>query len=59
MSDINWQKYEYQFLKLVVLGVDVPLFSVVSLDGETSGLTEVQLVVIYLMAASCFSFSPL
>ncbi len=48
----------FQPLELVVLAVAVLLFSVVSLDGESSWLAGVQLMAIYLMACIVFFFIP-
>src|SRR5260370_32756168 len=48
----------FQPLELVVLGVAVLLFSVISLDGESSWLAGVQLTAIYLMACIVFFFIP-
>jgi Ca2+:H+ antiporter len=48
----------FQPLELVMLGVSVLLFSVVSLDGESSWLAGVQLVAIYMMACIVFFFIP-
>lgn len=45
-------------LELVALGVAVLLFSVVSLDGESSWLAGVQLMAIYVMACIVFFFIP-
>lgn len=45
-------------LELVILGVAVLLFSVVSLDGESSWLAGVQLVAVYLIACIVFFFIP-
>lgn len=43
-------------LELVVLGVSVLLYSVVSLDGESSWLAGAQLVTVYLIACVVFFF---
>lgn len=48
----------FQPLELVVMAVAVLLFSLVSLDGETSWLAGVQLMAIYLMACIVFFFIP-
>jgi Ca2+:H+ antiporter len=45
-------------LELVILGVATILFSVVSLDGESSWLAGVQLVAVYLIACIVFFFIP-
>lgn len=45
-------------LELVILGVSVLLYSVVSLDGESSWLAGVQLVAVYLIACIVFFFIP-
>ncbi len=45
-------------LELVILGVAVLLFSIVSLDGESSWLAGVQLVAVYLIACIVFFFIP-
>jgi Ca2+:H+ antiporter len=45
-------------LELVILGVAVLLFSVVSLDGESSWLAGIQLVTVYLIACIVFFFIP-
>lgn len=45
-------------LELVILGVAVLLYSVVSLDGESSWLAGVQLVTVYLIACIVFFFIP-
>ncbi|HEU5376165.1 MAG TPA: calcium/proton exchanger [Ktedonobacteraceae bacterium] len=45
-------------LELVALGAAVLLFSVISLDGESSWLAGVQLIAIYLMASIVFFFIP-
>lgn len=45
-------------LELVILGVAVLLFSVVSLDGESSWLAGIQLVAVYLIACIVFFFIP-
>lgn len=48
----------FQPLELVILGVAVLLFSVVSLDGESSWLAGVQMVTVYLIACIVFFFIP-
>lgn len=48
----------FQPLELVVMAVAVLLFSLVSLDGESSWLAGVQLMAIYLMACIVFFFIP-
>lgn len=48
----------FQPLELVVLGVAVLLFSIVSLDGQSSWLAGVQLMAIYVMACIVFFFIP-
>ena len=45
-------------LELVILGVSVLLYSVVSLDGESSWLAGVQLMTVYLIACIVFFFIP-
>lgn len=45
-------------LELVILGVSVLLYSVVSLDGQSSWLAGVQLVTVYLVACIVFFFIP-
>lgn len=45
-------------LELVILGVSVLLYSVVSLDGQSSWLAGVQLVTVYLIACIVFFFIP-
>lgn len=45
-------------LELVILGVSVLLFSIVSLDGESSWLAGIQLVTVYLIACIVFFFIP-
>ncbi|HEX7733532.1 MAG TPA: calcium/proton exchanger [Ktedonobacteraceae bacterium] len=46
----------FQPLELVILGVAVLLFSVISLDGESSWLAGIQLVAVYVMACIVFFF---
>jgi Ca2+:H+ antiporter len=48
----------FQPLELVILGVAVLLFSVVSLDGESSWLAGVQLIAVYVIACIVFFFIP-
>lgn len=48
----------FQPLELVILGVAVLLFSIVSLDGESSWLAGIQLVAVYLIACIVFFFIP-
>jgi len=48
----------FPLLELVVLGVAVLLYSVVSLDGESSWLAGAQLVTVYLIACIVFFFIP-
>lgn len=48
----------FQPLELVILGVSVLLFSVISLDGESSWLAGVQLMTVYLIACIVFFFIP-
>jgi Ca2+:H+ antiporter len=48
----------FQPLELVILGVAVLLYSVVSLDGQSSWLAGVQLVTVYLIACIVFFFIP-
>src|SRR5579885_3462375 len=45
-------------LALVILGVSVLLYSVVSLDGESSWLAGAQLITVYLIACVVFFFIP-
>ncbi len=45
-------------LELVILGVSVLLYSVVSLDGESSWLAGAQLITVYLIACVVFFFIP-
>lgn len=48
----------FQPLELVILGVAVLLFSVVSLDGESSWLAGIQLVAVYVIACIVFFLIP-
>jgi len=48
----------FQPLELVILGVVVILFSIVSLDGESSWLAGIQLVAVYVIACIVFFFIP-
>jgi Ca2+:H+ antiporter len=48
----------FQPLELVILGVAVLLFSVVSLDGESSWLAGIQLIAVYVIACIVFFFIP-
>jgi Ca2+:H+ antiporter len=48
----------FQPLELVILGVAVILFSIVSLDGESSWLAGIQLVAVYVIACIVFFFIP-
>lgn len=48
----------FQPLELVILGVAVLLFSIVSLDGESSWLAGVQLITVYVIACIVFFFIP-
>jgi Ca2+:H+ antiporter len=48
----------FQPLELVILGVAVLLFSIVSLDGESSWLAGLQLVAVYVIACIVFFFIP-
>lgn len=48
----------FQPLELVILGVAVVLFSIVSLDGESSWLAGVQLIAVYVIACIVFFFIP-
>lgn len=48
----------FQPLELVILGVSVLLFSIISLDGESSWLAGVQMVTVYLIACIVFFFIP-
>jgi len=48
----------FQPLELAILGVATILFSIVSLDGESSWLAGVQLIAVYLMACIVFFFIP-
>ena len=48
----------FQPLELVILGVAVLLFSIVSLDGESSWLAGIQLIAVYLIACIVFFFIP-
>lgn len=48
----------FQPLELVVLGLAAILFTIVSLDGETSWLAGVQLMAVYVMACVVFFFIP-
>lgn len=48
----------FQPLELVILGVAVLLFALVSLDGESSWLAGIQLVAVYVIACIVFFFIP-
>lgn len=48
----------FQPLELVILGVAVLLFSIVSLDGESSWLAGVQLIAVYVIACIVFFLIP-
>jgi Ca2+:H+ antiporter len=48
----------FQPLELVILGVAVLLFALVSLDGESSWLAGVQLVAVYVIACIVFFLIP-
>lgn len=54
----NHMSLVFHPLELVMLGVAVVLFSIVSLDGESSWLAGVQLMAIYVMACIVFFFIP-
>jgi Ca2+:H+ antiporter len=45
-------------LELVVLGIAALLFSIISLDGESSWLAGVQLIAVYVIACIVFFFIP-
>lgn len=48
----------FQPLELVILGVAVLLFALISLDGESSWLAGVQLIAVYIIACIVFFFIP-
>lgn len=48
----------FQPLELVILGMAVLLFSVVSLDGESSWLAGIQLIAVYVIACIVFFLIP-
>jgi Ca2+:H+ antiporter len=48
----------FQPLELVILGASVLLFSIISLDGESSWLAGVQLVSVYVIACIVFFLVP-